>query len=587
MFRWIKPLLHLAVIVVLVSCASAPVNSTLQDSNVSRQGGGDEASRRSDNAATSGTPTSISSAQDLSQAARVDAASTKAARTLDEEDDDESVTASAPVSPEVQEQQETLDQALELLNQSQDFWQNGDVDNALKCLDEAYALILEVNGAPEIVRQKDDLRSIISRRIVEITTTRYTIAKGMQSEIPMIMNADVEREIKSFQTVERGFFTRSYLRSGRYRAVIVKTLEEAGLPKELSWLPLVESGFQCNALSTARALGLWQFIPSTGYRYAVQRDRWVDERLDPEKSTRAAIAYLQELHGMFGDWLTCLAAYNCGEGRVLRVIAKQRLNYLDHFWDLYRQLPNETARYVPRFLATLHIMKDPKKYGFDFNNDEMDKPIPYETVRVEKSMRLQDIAEALNASKDTLSMLNTELKLQVTPDKPYTLKLPVGLAAQLTAGIDKIPEWEQPRQSGSSSRSSSSVWIRHKVRKGESLNGIARRYKTTPSVIMEANDLSGMKVKPGQVIKVPGKGYAKKSGEKSKDKNKSSKGEDQGNEDSSEKIIKYKVKKGDTLASVARRYGMKLDELRKLNGINGSQLNVGQVIKVKDKDKNT
>ncbi len=245
------------------------------------------------------------------------------------------------------------------------FWEKGDIDNALKCLDDAYSFILDVNGDPDVARQKDDLRLMISKRILEMSATRHVVTPGTHSEIPMILNEDVQKEIRSFQTVERNFFIRAYQRSAAFRPQIVKFLKEAGLPVELSWLPLVESGFNVTALSRARALGLWQFIPSTGYKYTLQRDKWIDERMDVDKSTQAAIAYLKELHDIFGDWLTCLAAYNCGEGRLLRVISKQRINYLDHFWDLYRQLPTETARYVPRFLATLHIVKNPAKYGFD------------------------------------------------------------------------------------------------------------------------------------------------------------------------------------------------------------------------------
>ncbi len=490
-------------------------------------------------------------------------------------------TSKTQISDDLQEQQETLEQALELLNQSRNFWQQSDIDNALRCLDEAYALILEVNGDPEIARQKDDLRLIISKRIVEISTSRYTVTKGKMSEIPMIMNADVEREIRSFQTVERGFFIRSYQRSGQFRPVILKYLEAAGLPKELSWLPLVESGFQCNALSRARALGLWQFIPSTGYKFALNRDRWVDERLDVDKSTKAAIAYLKELHGIFGDWLTCLAAYNCGEGRVLRVISKQHLNYLDHFWDLYRQLPNETARYVPRFLATLHIIKDPKKYGMDLNED-LDKPIPYESVKTEKCMRLQDISQHTNISREALTALNSELKLQMTPDGPYDFKVPVGSSKLLLAAVDDIPKWEAPRQVSGGKRGA--VLVRHKVKKGDSLKGIARRYKTTIHEIDEYNDLSG-RLRVGQILKVPTRGYAKKArseqAEKVKGKIKGKKKANQ-DDDASEKIITYKVKKGDTIVSLSRKYGITTNEIRKLNGITGSKLNVNQVIKIRD-----
>lgn len=483
---------------------------------------------------------------------------------------------------DLQEQQETLDQALELLNQSQSFWEKGDIDNSLRCLDEAYALILEVNGEPEIARQKDDLRLIISKRIIEISTSKYRVTTGKQSEIPMIMNADVEREIRSFQTVERGFFIRSYQRSGQFRPVILKYLQEAGLPKELSWLPLVESGFQCNALSSARALGLWQFIPSTGYKFSLQRDRWVDERLDVEKSTKAAIAYLKELHGIFGDWLTCLAAYNCGEGRVLRVISKQHINYLDHFWDLYRQLPNETARYVPRFLATLHIMRDPKKYGMDLNED-LDKPIPYESVKIDKCMRIQDIAQHLNVSKEVMAALNSELKLQLTPDKPYNLKVPGGMGKLVLEGIDDIARWEPPRAVAVASKGSGPMLVRHKVKKGESLKGIARRYKTSVIDIMEYNDLSSKKVSVGKVLRVPARGYAKKTvPEKTKIKGKAAKGKEQAEENAQEKVVKYKVKKGDTIASIAKHHGVTINEIRKLNKIKGNKLKANQVIRIKD-----
>jgi len=390
----------------------------------------------------------------------------------------------------------------------------------------------------------------------------------------MIMNADVEREIRSFQTVERGFFIRSYQRSGFARQIILKHLKEAGLPKELSWLPLVESGFQINALSRARALGLWQFIPSTGYKYALQRDRWIDERLDIEKSTKAAIAYLKELHDIFGDWLTCLAAYNCGEGRVLRVISKQRISYLDHFWDLYRQLPNETARYVPRFLATLHIIKNPKKYGMDLG-EELEKPIPYEMVRVEKCMRLQDIAQHLNISKEVMTTLNSELRLQTTPDREYFLKVPPGMAVKLASAVDNIPKWEPPKPP---SRTRSAALVRHKVRKGESLKSIARRYKTNVQDIMEYNDLSSNKLRSGQILRVPARGYAKKKSAKGEQH--ASKSERHASE--SKVVIRYKVKQGDSIAAIARRYHTTTTEIRRLNSIKGSKITVDQMLLVKD-----
>ncbi|MEJ2086598.1 MAG: lytic transglycosylase domain-containing protein, partial [Acidobacteriota bacterium] len=234
-------------------------------------------------------------------------------------------------------------------------------------LDRSYQLMADVppNGDALVAQEKEDLRRLISRRIVEVYASRQTTVGDMSLEIPRVMNEYVEREIKSFQGPERDFFVESYQRSGFYRPMIIRELREAGLPEEISWLPLVESGFKSRAMSRARALGLWQFISSTGYRYGLERDWWIDERLDPEKATLGAIGYLTDLHNLFGDWLTAMAAYNCGEHNVLRRINSQRVSYFDQFWDIYTRLPRETRRYVPRFLAVVIIMDDPDVYGFD------------------------------------------------------------------------------------------------------------------------------------------------------------------------------------------------------------------------------
>lgn len=466
----------------------------------------------------------------------------------------------APVSQD----QESLDQALELYAQSKVFWEKGDIDNALKCLDDAYSFILDVDGDPDVSRQKDDLRLMISKRIMEICATRHVVTAGKNSEIPMILNEDVQKEIRSFQTVERNFFIRSYQRSAAYRPTILKYLKEAGLPQELSWLPLVESGFSVTALSRARALGLWQFIPSTGYKYTLQRDRWVDERMDVDKSTKAAIAYLNELHDIFGDWLTCLAAYNCGEGRVLRVISKQHINYLDHFWDLYRQLPNETARYVPRFLATLHIIKNPAKYGMDLQALPETDSVACEIVKTSKCMRIQDIADAMNVSRDALAALNSELRFQMTPDRPYDFKVPVGGATLLTAELDKIPRWEPPKLQ---SRQYARRGV-HRVKRGESLSSIARKYRVSTQDIIAYNNLKG-RIKAGQRLKIPGKAtasskyYSRKRGKMS-----------------GSGAAMYKVKNGDTLGSIARNHGITLSELKRANGLRGNNINANKLLRI-------
>ena len=279
-------------------------------------------------------------------------------------------------------------------------------------------------------------------------------------------------------------------------------LRQAGLPEELAWLPLVESGFQVHALSKARALGPWQFIPSTGYKYGLNRDLFIDERMSVEKSTRAAIAYLTDLHGLFGDWLTALAAYNCGEGRVLKVISRQQIDYLDHFWDLYSQLPNETARYVPRFLATLHIVKNPKKFGMNLP-EPYAKPIAYETVKTHKSMKLFDIACQMGISTDTLVMLNPELRHQMTPDKPYELKIPQGLGQQYASVADQIKESRPPAPP---ERERKTKVVKYKVKRGDTLASISKKFGTSSKSMLSANGLkSESQVTEGKILKIPAK----------------------------------------------------------------------------------
>ncbi|MCK9392549.1 MAG: LysM peptidoglycan-binding domain-containing protein [Syntrophales bacterium] len=475
---------------------------------------------------------------------------------------------------EVQQEQDMMDAALRLLSESHDYWVKGDSESALEMLDQAYALILDTNGDPEIARQKDDLRLLISKRILSIYSGMQTTAKGKRGEIPIIINADVEKEIRSFQTGERSFFISSYQRSGLYRPDIVKELKKLGLPEELSWLPLVESGFKISALSSARALGLWQFIPSTGYKYGLERDQWIDERMDPEKSTRAAIAYLRDLHGMFGDWLTVLAGYNCGENRVLRMISKQHINYLDRFWDLYHQLPYETARYVPRFLATLHIVRDPKKYGMDLGTlmVKQGSGPGYEVVKTNKSMRLQDIAQYMNVSEETLGQLNPELRHKITPEKEYSLKVPTDMAGKYASVADTIPHWEKPVPTPKSRP----VVIAHRVKRGESIGSIAKKYRTSPQSIRTHNHLSAKSsVKAGQYLSIPIRSakVTKKvsySAASEEGKKKTGRGE----------FISYKVKKGDTLASIAKKNNTTVLAIKETNRMKKDTVKAGEVIKL-------
>ena len=390
-----------------------------------------------------------------------------------------------------------LDTALELTETAQEYWEDDDMDHAIESLDQAYALILKVPNNQKITQQKEDLRFMISKRIMEMYASRQTTVKGSYNAIPMVVNDHVKREIQSFQTVERDYFLESYRRSGRYRNAMVMALKEAGLPEELSWLPLIESGFKIRALSRSRAFGLWQFIPSTGYKFGLKRNAWIDERLDPDKSTAAAIAYFKELHQMFGDWATVLAAYNCGEGSVARVIRNQKVNYLDNFWDFYERLPRETARYFPRFLAVLAIINDPAQYGFTL--EELDKPLPYETITIERPVLLSALAAKIGIEAENLSWLNPELRRDATPNTSYSLRVPPGKSEALLASLDKMPKWSPPQVE----------YVMHRVRRGETLSLLALRYRTSADKIMEANNLRrGKLLRIGQRLKIPVKNSA-------------------------------------------------------------------------------
>ncbi len=458
--------------------------------------------------------------------------------------------------------QQRLDSALEFCQASYDFWEQGDLDNALDALDQAYSLILKVDPEddPEILQQRDDLRFTISKRIIEVYASRFTVANGINKVIPLVMNSHVQRALTLFKGRERGVFLRAYQRSGKYRPAIVKSLKKAGLPEELSWLPLIESSFKVRALSRARALGLWQFIASTGYKYGLKRDRWTDERMDPEKSTRAAIAYLTELHQIFGDWTTALAAYNCGEGRVLRCIKTQKVNYLDNFWDLYQRLPMETAFYVPKFLAVLHILNDPDAHGITL--PPVDSEIETEPVTVNKPVHLKTVGKHLGVSYALLRDLNPELRHQSTPDRPYDFKVPKGKRELLLSKLDEIPVWRPPVP----------TYVVHKVRRGQTLSTIARRYRTSVRAIMRMNRLKSSRyIKAGWRLKIPTKRRYASLGSSSSLVYKSRTG---GN------AADYIVRKGDSLWRIANRFGTTTKAIKSLNRLRSTRLRIGQVLQI-------
>ena len=454
---------------------------------------------------------------------------------------------------------EKIDQALELCNYAQQKWEKGKLEEALTNLDSAYYSILEIDSEsyPEFNQQKEDIRYLISKRILEIYASRQIVVNGQHNEIPITLNEHVQREIKKLTGPERKFFIQSLERSERFRPFILSELKKAGLPEEISWLPLIESGFKIRALSPARALGLWQFIPSTGYKFGLSRNYYIDERLDPHKATMAAISYLKELHNLFGDWTTALAAYNCGENRVLRTIRKQRINYLDNFWDLYQNLPRETARYVPRFLATLHIMNNLDQYNIKINTPLL--PIAFKTYEIKKQIRLKDIAKEIGVKEAILKDLNPELRYGLLPPEPYQLKIPEDKAQIFLSKIDKIKTFHSPPP----------MVVYHRVRRGDTLSGLAKKYKTSIRAISAANHIyKSHRIIAGKVLKIPSRTNAANI-----------------HAAASRPVapgqrLKYKVKSGDNLWNIARKFNTTTKSIMTTNKLSTTALSIGQSLNI-------
>ncbi len=337
--------------------------------------------------------------------------------------------------------------------------------------------------------------------------------------------------------------------------MILEELHKEGLPEQLSWIPIIESGFKPRALSRASARGLWQFIRSTGYRYGLKQDKYVDERMDPVKSTRAAIKYMIELHNMFGDWTTVMAAYNCGEMLVQRVIRAQKIDYFDSFWDLFMNLPYETARHVPRIIASLLIIENPEKYGFEL--PALEPPLRYETIRINSPVKLSTIAQNLEVDPVLMTALNSELRHDSTPDSEYDLRVPEGYGEKALSMIASLPRYIPPDV----------ITERYRVRSGDTLGAIARRFRTSVSAIDRLNNLRGRTlIRVGQVLRIPSRGgtssYAPPPNAKP--------GE----------TITYTVRKGDTLFHLARTYNTTVQKIKADNGLSGDILRIGQKLSI-------
>ncbi|UCD63379.1 MAG: LysM peptidoglycan-binding domain-containing protein [Candidatus Zixiibacteriota bacterium] len=373
-------------------------------------------------------------------------------------------------------------------------------------------------------------------------------------DIPITMNSRVKSSIVYYQGVGREVFKKFLTRSKRYTSMMKRILAEYGLPQDLIYLSMVESGYNPHAYSWARAMGLWQFISSTGRRYGLARSWWIDERKDPIKSTHAACRFLKALYEQFGSWELAMAAYNGGPGRVSRQIKRQKT--ID-FWKL--KLKRQTMDYVPLIMAAAVIAKNPGKYGF--NDIEFEDEVVWDEVTIDKCLELSVIAKELGCSAAELKQLNPELLRKYTPpnDKKYVLKIPKGSKDKFWAAYDGMPS---PKETS---------WVQHKIRRGETVSHIAARYGVSQYAILEANNLSRRsKIYAGKTLIVPvplDREYS--NWRKGK------------NTDYTAKNSIYIVRSGDTMWDIARAFGTSVSALRRANYIGrGSRIYVGQKLKI-------
>ncbi len=419
--------------------------------------------------------------------------------------------------------------------------------------DSTYVDSLSIDGVDAYDENAADSASI---RVIE--NFLDTVDAGRFS-LPIRFNERVMQEIYYMTTTARGFITRSLSRKTAYDSLIYTKLAQKRMPRDLIYLALVESGFNVKAYSRAKAAGMWQFIPETGIRYGLDVDFWVDMRRNPELATDAALSYLSALYAEFGDWLLSMAAYNCGEGRIRRLIREKKADstWGDRpvtYWDL--QLPQETMHYVPRILAAMVIGHFPDHYDVAITKRHLPA---YDTVTVYDSFSLDEIAKFLKVPEDTLRTLNMELTMWCTPPNrdAYLLRLPYGTRSSFVQNYDRM------EKNGFSS------WRQHKVRKGESLGNIAQQYGVRVTEIQRANEMKkNARLKVGRTLLIPIKVAPRRSTGKKPSK-----------------VRTYIVQLGDNLASISRRFGVSQESLRIWNNIEpGYNVKKGDTIYVSKPD---
>jgi membrane-bound lytic murein transglycosylase D len=386
---------------------------------------------------------------------------------------------------------------------------------------------------------------------------------GARYRFPIVINDKVDRFISYYSTVNREFTRRSLKRAQLYLPAMRRILREHHIPEELAYMVLIESGFTTHALSRARACGPWQFIRGTARKYGLKIDWWVDERRDPIKATHAAAAYLNDLYGYFGSWYLAAAAYNAGEGKIMRAIKRHRT---EDFWEMarYSYLKRETREYIPRLIAAILIAREPEKYGI--TDIAYLPPLAWDEVEVDDATDLRVVAWAAGVSYASIRDLNPELKFWCTPPggQGYRVKVPAGHGEECRQRLAALPPEQRI------------TFRRHLVRPGETLSGIAHRYRTHVQPIRELNRLRGSLIRAGSYLIVPLPAAGGSPVDLDHD---IYAGAVSGDENRLHRPAAYQVRRGDNLWCIARRFGVTVARIREWNGLGKATLiHPGQVL---------
>jgi membrane-bound lytic murein transglycosylase D len=378
--------------------------------------------------------------------------------------------------------------------------------------------------------------------------------KAVRSDVALVSNDYVDGVLTYLQNHGRSYVTTALTRMGLYQNLISETLQKEGIPQDLIYLAALESAFNPYALSKEGARGIWQFMTGTGMLYGLKKDRWVDEREDPVKSTQAAARHLKELYQTFGDWSLAMAAYDSGPLTVQAAV--ERTGYAD-YWDLRRlhALPEETEDYVPIFMATLMIAKDPKAYGFDIHPDP---PLLADRVMVSTPTDLRLVAQLIDRPVDELTRLNPSLLRWATPpnEPQFALNLPPGTKELFEKRVAAIPEDKR-------------IWWRaYTVEEGETLSSIAKKLHVSPVSLREANGLDNESaLEQGRHLVVPLAPGTESSLARVR-------------EGGPRHAVKYRIRAGDTLEFIADRYDVTPYQIRRWNNLKSSQLTPGDSLRI-------